>query len=182
MIRRLAEKVWAASRKESRIGRAVVLKLKTSNFDILTRSCTPSAPPASCEEVTNIALSLRERVGLDPGHQFSLNRRRPQQFSRFRRFSRPISSFRVTRNCASKQHSVLAESGFSTGRSDTADTYSPSLCHQGYRGQSTRSGRPRHAEPRRESIWNFAVAVDDRQRRCVVPSLHISSTIVDGCN
>jgi len=118
MIRRLAEKVWAASRKESRIGRAVVLKLKTSNFDILTRSCTPSAPPASCEEVTNIALSLRERVGLDPGHQFSLNRRRPQQFSRFRRFSRPISSFRVTRNCASKQHSVLAESGFSTGRSD----------------------------------------------------------------
>ncbi len=72
MIRRLAEKVWAASRKESRIGRTVVLKLKTSNFDILTRSCTPNSPPASCEEVTNIALLLRERVGLDPGQQFRL--------------------------------------------------------------------------------------------------------------
>ncbi|MGA8597946.1 MAG: DNA polymerase IV [Bryobacteraceae bacterium] len=72
MIRRLAEKVWAASRKEPRIGRTVVLKLKTSDFDILTRSCTPSAPPASCEEVTNIALSLRERVGLDAQQQFRL--------------------------------------------------------------------------------------------------------------
>jgi DNA polymerase IV len=72
VIRRLAEKVWAASRNESRIGRTVVLKLKTSDFDILTRSCTPSAPPASCEEVTNIALSLRARVGLDARQQFRL--------------------------------------------------------------------------------------------------------------
>ena len=36
MIRRLAEKVWSASRKESRIARTVVLKLKTSEFKILT--------------------------------------------------------------------------------------------------------------------------------------------------
>ena len=72
MIRRVAEKVWAASRKESRVARTVVLKLKTSNFNILTRSCTPSSPPASCEEVTNIALSLRERVGVDPGLHFRL--------------------------------------------------------------------------------------------------------------
>ena len=45
MILRLAEKVWAASRKESRIARTVVLKLKTSEFHILTRSHTPLSPP-----------------------------------------------------------------------------------------------------------------------------------------
>jgi DNA polymerase-4 len=72
IIHGLAEKVWAASRKESRIARTVVLKLKTSDFNILTRSCTPLSPPASCDEVTSIALSLRERVGLDPGQHFRL--------------------------------------------------------------------------------------------------------------
>ena len=41
IILRLAEKVWAASRKEARIARTVVLKLKTSDFNILTRSHTP---------------------------------------------------------------------------------------------------------------------------------------------
>jgi DNA polymerase IV len=71
-IRRLAEKVWAASRKEARIARTVVLKLKTSDFNILTRSCTPCSPPASCEEVTKIALSLRGRVGLDIMQHFRL--------------------------------------------------------------------------------------------------------------
>jgi len=72
MIRRLAEHTWAASRKESRIARTVVLKLKTSEFKILTRSHTPSSPPSSCEELTNIALSLRERVGLSPQQRFRL--------------------------------------------------------------------------------------------------------------
>jgi DNA polymerase IV len=72
MIRRLAEKTWAASRNELRIPRTVVLKLKTSEFKILTRSHTPPAPPSSCEELTNIALSLRERVGLSPEQHFRL--------------------------------------------------------------------------------------------------------------
>jgi nucleotidyltransferase/DNA polymerase involved in DNA repair len=72
MIRKLAEHTWAASRKESRIARTVVLKLKTSEFKILTRSHTPGSPPASCEELTNIALSLRERVGLSPHQRFRL--------------------------------------------------------------------------------------------------------------
>jgi len=72
MIRRLAEHTWAASRKESRIARTVVLKLKTSEFTILTRSHTPGSPPSSCEELTNIALSLRERVGLSPRQRFRL--------------------------------------------------------------------------------------------------------------
>jgi DNA polymerase-4 len=72
MIRRLAEKTWEAARKESRVARTVVLKLKTSQFKILTRSSTPSTPPSSCEELTNIALALRERVALNSGQRFRL--------------------------------------------------------------------------------------------------------------
>src|SRR5438128_6825768 len=70
MIRRLAEKLWSASRKESRIARTVVLKLKTSEFKILTRSHTPHSPPSSCEELTDIALKLRERVDLVSQQRF----------------------------------------------------------------------------------------------------------------
>jgi DNA polymerase-4 len=87
LIRRLAEKTWIASRKETRIARTVVLKLKTSDFKILTRSHTPSTPPVSCEELTGIALSLRERVALDPDQRFRLvgvglsNFRDPEQAS-----------------------------------------------------------------------------------------------------
>jgi DNA polymerase-4 len=72
MIRLLAEKVWSASRKESRIARTVVLKLKTSEFNILTRSHTPASPPSTCEELTNIAVSLLERVDLGPKQRFRL--------------------------------------------------------------------------------------------------------------
>jgi len=72
MIRKLAEHTWAASRKESRIARTVVLKLKTSEFKILTRSHTPGSPPSSCEELTNVALSLLKRVGLSPPQRFRL--------------------------------------------------------------------------------------------------------------
>jgi DNA polymerase-4 len=72
MIRRLAEKTWAASRKESRIARTVVLKLKTSEFKILTRSHTSPHPPSTCDELTNIALSLRERISLSPRQLFRL--------------------------------------------------------------------------------------------------------------
>ena len=72
MIRRLAEKTWTAARKELRVARTVVLKLKTSEFKILTRSHTPHAPPSSCEELTSIALSLRERIDLSPKQLFRL--------------------------------------------------------------------------------------------------------------
>ena len=72
MIRRLTEKLWSASRKESRIARTVVLKLKTSEFRILTRSYTPASPPSSCEEMTDIALWLRERLTLDPRQRYRL--------------------------------------------------------------------------------------------------------------
>lgn len=72
VIRRLADKVWSASRRESRVARTVVLKLKTREFTIRTRSLTPAAPPASCEELTAIALSLRDRVDLGPHQLFRL--------------------------------------------------------------------------------------------------------------
>ncbi len=63
-ITRLAGKTWQATRKTDRIGRTVVLKLKTAQFRILTRSLTPEHPPASLEEFAAIALALRDRVGL----------------------------------------------------------------------------------------------------------------------
>jgi DNA polymerase-4 len=72
IIRRLCEKVWSASRKELRIARTVVLKLKTSEFNILTRSHTPLVPAASCDELTAIALALRERIDLGPARLFRL--------------------------------------------------------------------------------------------------------------
>jgi DNA polymerase-4 len=72
MIRRLAEKLWSTSRKEARIARTVVLKLKTSEFKILTRSRTPSSPPSSCEELVEIALVLRERVNLGAAQRYRL--------------------------------------------------------------------------------------------------------------
>ena len=72
MIRRLAQKVWAASRKETRVARTVVLKLKTSDFKILTRSHTPSVPPSTCEELTEIALNLRDKLDLGPKQRFRL--------------------------------------------------------------------------------------------------------------
>jgi DNA polymerase-4 len=72
LIRRLAEKVWMASRKDGRVARTVVLKLKTSEFNILTRSHTPGVPPESCEELTVIALSLRDRINLGPTQRFRL--------------------------------------------------------------------------------------------------------------
>jgi DNA polymerase IV len=72
LIRRLAEKVWTASQENKRAARTVVLKLKTKEFNILTRSLTPPAPPASCDDFVNIALSLRERIELGPEQLFRL--------------------------------------------------------------------------------------------------------------
>lgn len=68
-IRVLAGKTWAGYRRElrrrpGRIARTVVLKLKTSDFRILTRSLTPPQPPASERELAEIACALRSRVEL----------------------------------------------------------------------------------------------------------------------
>ena len=61
-IRTLAAKTWNQSRKTDRIGRTVVLKLKTADFHILTRSFTPSLPPQSESEFVEIAAALCDRV------------------------------------------------------------------------------------------------------------------------
>lgn len=88
MIRRLAEKVWSASRQEPRAARTVVLKLKTSEFQTLTRSLTPTSPPASGNELIEMALSLRERVDLGSQQRFRLvgvgliNFREPEEMLR----------------------------------------------------------------------------------------------------
>jgi DNA polymerase IV len=71
-IRRLAEKTWEASAKVDRIGRTVVLKLKTAQFRILTRSHTPEAPPSSLQQFVDIALMLRERVELPANTRYRL--------------------------------------------------------------------------------------------------------------
>ena len=72
MIERLAPKTWAASRKTSRIGRTIVLKLKTSDFRILTRSHTPPLPPQTEREFLALALGLRARVELPPATRYRL--------------------------------------------------------------------------------------------------------------
>lgn len=72
IIRRLGEKLWSALRKEHKVARTVVLKLKTSGFKIMTRSHTPTSPPSSCEEMTAIALFLRARVDLGPHQRYRL--------------------------------------------------------------------------------------------------------------
>ena len=71
-IRRLAQKTWAGYEREraahgGRLARTVVLKLKTSDFRVLTRSLTPPSLPGSEAQLADIACELRGRVGL-PGH------------------------------------------------------------------------------------------------------------------
>ena len=72
MIRELAAKTWAATRKTERIGRTVVLKLKTADFHILTRSHTPTLPPQTVRELADIAVGLRERVTLPEKTRYRL--------------------------------------------------------------------------------------------------------------
>jgi len=69
----LAERTWrAALREHARVGRSVVLKLKTADFRVLTRTHTPAEPPATLESFIRIALDLRARVELDPATRYRL--------------------------------------------------------------------------------------------------------------
>jgi DNA polymerase IV len=71
-IRRLAEKVWMASRNNARGAKTIGLKLKTKEFSSLTRSLTVATPVSSCEEFTTIALTLCRRIDLDPQQLYRL--------------------------------------------------------------------------------------------------------------
>lgn len=76
-IERLASKTWEGyqrelARDDSRIARTVVLKLKTSDFRILTRSLTAAETPASQQELARIACDLRARVALPARTKYRL--------------------------------------------------------------------------------------------------------------
>ncbi|MBL8245030.1 MAG: DNA polymerase IV [Rhodanobacteraceae bacterium] len=71
-IAELAARTWQAATREPRIARTVVLKLKTREFRILTRSLTPPQPPASAEELVRIAQALCERVELPESTRYRL--------------------------------------------------------------------------------------------------------------
>ncbi|HYG06299.1 MAG TPA: DNA polymerase IV [Stenotrophomonas sp.] len=71
-IARLAERTWAATQRTGRLGRTVVLKLKTSQFRILTRSLTPERAPASARELVEIAQALVQRVQLPADTRYRL--------------------------------------------------------------------------------------------------------------
>ena len=72
IIRELAGNTWKATRKTERVGRTAVLKLKTSDFHILTRSHTPPQPPQSPTELVAIVLALRERVQMPATTRYRL--------------------------------------------------------------------------------------------------------------
>src|SRR5690606_5810573 len=76
-IRRLAASTWAGYLRErerhpERIARTVVLKLKTSDFRILTRSLTGPEPPTSEAALADTACALRERVDLPARTRYRL--------------------------------------------------------------------------------------------------------------
>ena len=54
------------------MARTVVLKLKTSDFQILTRSLTPPERPESLDVLIDIACALRERVALPSRTRYRL--------------------------------------------------------------------------------------------------------------
>ncbi|HWT14916.1 MAG TPA: DNA polymerase IV [Patescibacteria group bacterium] len=73
MIEALVQRVWqAAGRERERVARTVVLKLKTREFRILSRSLTPPLPPADAASLLRIALALRDRVDLPARTRYRL--------------------------------------------------------------------------------------------------------------
>ena len=71
-VRRLAERIWAASQDNKREARTVVLKLKTREFQSLTRSMTLGGPVANCEALITTALTLLGKVDLPESQLFRL--------------------------------------------------------------------------------------------------------------
>lgn len=71
-VQRMAERTWAAATRSGRIARTVVLKLKTAQFRILTRSLTPPAPPDCAAALVATALALLDRVELPPTTRYRL--------------------------------------------------------------------------------------------------------------
>ena len=68
----LAARVWRHVDVTQAQGHTVVLKLKTSDFRLITRSFTPATAPASAAEINSIALALLARVDLTPDTRYRL--------------------------------------------------------------------------------------------------------------
>ncbi len=71
-VRELAVRTWDSTRKTERVGHTVVLKLKTAQFRILTRSFTPEVAPQSVNEFLAFALALMDRVDLPATTRYRL--------------------------------------------------------------------------------------------------------------
>ena len=67
-----AERVWEAAERKRKSGRTVTVKLKTSDFRLVTRRLTPPHPPASAAELAELARRLAERAGLPPATRYRL--------------------------------------------------------------------------------------------------------------
>lgn len=72
VVRECALKTWLTAQRRRRIGRTVVLKLKTSEFQTLSRSITPALPVQSAAELVEQALALLERVDLPAATRYRL--------------------------------------------------------------------------------------------------------------
>ena len=66
------ERTWAAAEKKRRQGRTVVLKLKTSDFQTITRSLTPPNRPTSQSELLVVVQELVKRVALADSTRYRL--------------------------------------------------------------------------------------------------------------
>jgi DNA polymerase-4 len=81
-IERMAAKTWAAWQRQCerdareqrppRRARTVVLKLKTSDFRILTRSLTPARLPGDVDALAGVARALCGRVALPASTRYRL--------------------------------------------------------------------------------------------------------------
>ena len=76
-IRRMASKTWESYEREraanpERVARTIILKLKTSEFRIVTRSLTPDQFPVSVAVLADLMCDMRERVGLPTRTRFRL--------------------------------------------------------------------------------------------------------------
>jgi DNA polymerase-4 len=71
-ILKLADRVWKESQEENRNPRTVVLKLKTKEFQQITRSHTPIHPPSTLDEFVEIANWLIAKVDLPDSTRYRL--------------------------------------------------------------------------------------------------------------
>lgn len=71
-IERACERTWEATRRKQRVARTVTLKLKTAEFQIVSRRLTPQRPPGSLAELVVLAHELVARVHLPAKTRFRL--------------------------------------------------------------------------------------------------------------